>query len=492
MMKKAMSPFNLELLIPTEEQCKILGRVTSNEIFEGVGGSFHPDGLFSTDIFGRVGSQERDSSFGYIRLGLEILHPIVYRNLIRLRAFYEDIILGKAFAVFDEKQNDFVLSNELEGATGYSYFFNNWKRIKFSKTKSSIRGNRLALIEKYKGNCSFSNLLVIPAAYREAEIDFDGRVNMDEVNDLYKTMLTASGRSPDRVLDESELVLYDRNRVTMQLTSLAIYAHYEKLLFGKKGFIQGKWAARRIFNGTRNVISSLDTSANDLDAENRPKFKDVVTGIHQTAAGTKDKAIYHIRTLFLDKVFDTLSNTVQLINPKTLKLEWVELTNEEMDTWSTIEGNARVIDELSISDKRTRPVVIGDYYLALIYLGKDNTFKVFRDINDVPPHIDIKLVRPLTYAEMVYIALIQYQKNLVGFLTRYPIENYNSSFPVNFYIKTTIKGELRHQLNNEWEKDDSLAVAYEYPIFELNKPANWHDSVSMSAAMLAPLGADQQ
>lgn len=491
-MKKSMSPFNLDLLIPTDDQCRLLGQVTNHEIFEGVGGSFHPDGMFSTHTFGRVGSQERESNFGYIKLGLEIIHPVVYKNLIRLRAFYEEIILGKAFAVFDDKMKDFVQSNELDGDTGYAFFFANWKRIEFGKTKSPIRGNRLALIEKYKANCTFSNMLVVPAAYREAEIDFDGRVTMDEVNEHYKKLLTLSYNAPARVMDDSELVLHDRNRVSMQLTALSIYTHFEKLLFGKKGFIQGKWAARRIFNGTRNVISALDVASSDLDAKNRPKFKDVISGLHQAAAGTRNKLLYHLRNIFLNQVFDTLSNSVQLINKDTLKLEWVDLTNEDMDTWSTIEGNGRVLDEISIVDKRTRPVIIEDHYLALIYLGKDNTFKVVRDITEVPDGIDKKLLRPVTYAEMAYISLLNYQTDLVGFITRYPVENYNSSFPVNFYIKTTIKGELRYQLNDQWEKDDTLPTAFEYPIFTLNESANWHDSISMSAAMLSPLGADQQ
>lgn len=491
-MKKALTPFNLDLLIPTDELVKGLGEVTNHEIFEGVGGSFHNDGLFSTTIFGRVGSQERESNFGYINLGLEIIHPVVYRNLIRLRAFYEEIILGRSYAVFSDKEKDFVASNELEGSTGYQFFFANWKRIVFGETKSPIRANRLALVNKYKDRSTFSNMIVSPAAYREVEIDFNGRVEMNDINEHYRHLLTLARSNPERVRDESELVIYDRGRVGMQQTVLAIYAHYEKLLFGKKGFIQSKWVTRRVFNGTRGVLSALNLGTYDLDSNNRPKFKDGVTGINQTAVGNKHKTLYWMREKFINPVFDTLSNTVRLTNPKTLTLDWVELSNEDLDLWGTLEGNERLINELQAIPKRSRAITINDYYLALVYLGPDDTFRVFRDINELPKHLSRKNVRPITYSELVYLSLIEFQEDLVGFVTRYPVENYNSSFPLQFYIKTTIVGQVRKPLNDNWVIDDDAPIAYEYPVFTLNEPANWHDSISLSAPMLAPLGGDQQ
>src|SRR5699024_8930358 len=115
----------------------------------------------------------------------------------------------------------------------------------------------------------------------------DGRVTMDEINDRYRYLLSQATGVPDFFGPEADLSIYDRKRVSMQLTVLAIYNHYEKLLSGKKGFIQAKWASRRIFNGTRNVISSVNTSSPDLTKPNKPRFKDVVVGLYQTAVGVK-------------------------------------------------------------------------------------------------------------------------------------------------------------------------------------------------------------
>lgn len=491
-MSKGMLPFNIDLLVPTQNQLESLGRVTSHEIFEGVGGSFHDEGLFSTQIFGRLGTNERESKFGYIKLGLDILHPVVYRNLLRLRAFYEQVITGKAFAIFDEKEKDFVVSNEIEGQTGFYFFLQHWEKIEFKENNSPIRKNRLALINKYRDRSKLNSFLVCPAAYREAEIDHTGRTTYDEVNEHYRHLLSLSFGIPDRFSNSEDFAMYDRKRLAMQLTVLEIYAHFEKLLFGKKGFIQDKWAARRVFNGTRNVISSLDTTTKDLNSPNRPKFKDAVTGLYQTVVGVRDRTIYHLKEIFLNEIFNSYSNTVQLVNPKTLKLEWVELPTDELNLWSTLEGNERLVDELAVIPKRSRPVTLNGYYLYLIYLDNDSNFKLVRNIDDVPEHINRKLIRPITYGEMFYIALLPLLKDLVGFITRYPVENYNSSFPVNFYVKTTTKGQLRYWLNDNWERDDSLPLALEFPIISFNQTDHWHDSTSMSPAMLSPLGADKR
>lgn len=485
-----LTPFNIELLIPTPEQLKYLGQVTSHEIFEGTGGNFHDEGLFSTEIFGRVGSESRESLFGYIHLGLDILHPVIYRNLLRLKLFYEEIILGKSFALFDPIEKDFVRSNEIEGKTGYDFFIQNWLKIEFKATDSPIRKVRIDLINKYKNNCYLRDMVVIPAAYRDVEID-DGRVTMDEINDRYRYLLSQSTGVPDFFGPGADLSIYDRKRVSMQLTVLAIYNHYEKLLSGKKGFIQAKWASRRIFNGTRNVISSVNTSSPDLTKPNKPRFKDVVVGLYQTAVGVKPLTIHSLRTGVVGEIFETSSNRVRLVDPETLKAKWVEVSNLDMDTWGSPEGLERVINELKIIPKRHRPIVISDHYLALIYMSPDGGFKILRSIEDLPDDRDPNHVRPISYAELIYLSGLRNWPRLVGFVTRYPIENYNSSIPISTYVKTTSVGELRYQINDDWEIDKTLPTALEFPVFDPKAPTViWYDSVGLSSSVLGSLGAD--
>jgi hypothetical protein len=489
-MKKALLPFNISILIPDRAMLQRMGQVKSHEIFDGMSGNFHEEGLFSVGIFGRLGSHERESTFGYIRLGLPVIHPLVYRNLLKLKGFYQDIIMGRQYAIFDETLMDFVKTSELDGKTGYTFFFDNWRKVIFQQTESDIRRVRLKLVEENKDNSILSHMLVVPAAYREAELNADGRVEYDEVNDHYRVLLQQTIGLPEHFGRNDDLSMYDRRRVALQLKVQAIYDHYEKLISGKTGYVQGKWASRRVFNGTRNVISSLDTNAADLEAPNRPKFKDCVIGLHQASRGAAPKTIYGLRTSVVGQIFDSHTNKVELVNKKTLKREWVQISNEDMDLWGTPQGLERIMNELEVIEKRSRPIEVQDHYLALVYLDDKQNFRILRDITELPQGFNEDFCRPITYAELIYLSGLSMWYTLAGFVTRYPVENYNSSIPVSIYVKTTVTGELRYPLDANFNRDPHGHVAIEYPLLEPGKVAQWHDSTSVSPSILSPLGAD--
>ncbi|WP_200857836.1 hypothetical protein, partial [Klebsiella pneumoniae] len=86
-----------------------------------------------------------------------------------------------------------------------------------------------------------------------------GRGTQDEINDIYRRVLGAS-----KVIvgaDGAETSpLYDNSRKSLQAGFNDIYDTVLSMVTGKSGFIQSKFGSRRIFNGTRNVISPMDTS----------------------------------------------------------------------------------------------------------------------------------------------------------------------------------------------------------------------------------------
>jgi hypothetical protein len=414
----------------------------------------------------------------------------VYRNILKLKGFYEEILLGRAYAVFDEETKDFVKASELDGQTGYTFFFDNWKRVVFKETDSDIRRVRLKLVNENRDRSTMDSMLVIPAGYRDAEPNPDGRIEYDEINDIYRVLLQQSTGIPEHFGQGADLSMYDRRRVAMQLKVQEIYDHFEKLISGKSGYVQSKWASRRVFNGTRNVISSMDTNAADLGEPNRPKFKDCVIGLHQASRGAAPKTIYGMRTSVIGDIFDTMSNRVELVNKKTLVREWVDVSVDDMDTWSTPQGLERVMNELEVIEKRSRPIEVADHYLALVYLDDKKNYRIIRDINDIPPGFDQKWARPITYSELIYLSGLNMWYKLRGFVTRYPVENYNSSIPVSIYVKTTVTGELRYPLGPDFKRDPDAPTALEYPILEVGKAAQWHDSTSVSPSILSPLGAD--
>lgn len=488
-MKKKMLPLNIGLLTPTPEMLKLVPQITSLAITDGPGGNFDDEGLFSTAIFGRVGDPRRDKIFGHIDLRLPVLHPIIYRVLTSMRAFYAEVMAGKEYAKFDPVKGTLVRSNELEGQTGFSFFMQCWPHLQFEKGDSSIRNTQIDLINKNRQKSIFSQLLVLPAGLRDAEVDSTGRVTVGEINEFYQKCLMLARNFPENINRNDDLSIYDRTRYATQLTVYQIYDHLEKLIRGKGGLIQAKWASRRVFNGTRNVISSLDVTAVDLDQPNRPKFNDAVVGIFQAAHAVLPKTIYQLRTNLLEQVFNTTSNNVQLINKKTLQLEWVDITNETMDRWSTEEGLEKVVGELAVIDKRHRPVEIEDRYLALVYVDDQAQFKLFRDIDELPEGFDRKWVRPMTYVEMFYLTGLTMWDDIASFITRYPVENFNSSSPVMQYVKTTVPGELRYGLDHNWQRDETQ-IAKEYPRLVSDRVPNYHDSLAVPPARLGAMGAD--
>lgn len=488
-MKKVLAPLNVSLLVPSPLQLKLLQPVTSLDIFDGPGGNFHDAGLFSTQIFGRVGDQVRDKQFGYIDLRIPVLHPIVFRTMSKLRGLYGEIMQGTSFALWDAEKGDFNPASELDGRTGYEFFAQHWKDIKFAPTTSSVRNVRIQLIDKYRNQAEIGQLMVMPAGLRDADVETDGRPSVPEINEFYQRVLMLVRNFPERINPLDDLSTYDRTRYNLQLQFVALYDYIEGLISGKRGFIQERWASRKVFNGTRNVLSSLDSTTADLDLQNRPKFNDTVIGLYQAATSVQPKVIYHLRNSIVGRAFDTSTNRVELINKETLRLEWVEVANQDMDRWGTEEGLAKIISGLSVLDKRGAPIEIAGHYLGLVYVT-DEAFRVFRDMEDFPKDLDAKLVRPLTYVELIYIAGLGMWADNAAFVTRYPVENYNSSIPSKQYVKTTVVGLHLKQLGNNWEIDPDLPEAFEYPQLQLGQVAQYFDSTAVSPSRLAPLTAD--
>lgn len=484
-----MLPFNITLFQPTPAQLRTIRPVTTLDIFDGPGGNFHDDGLFSTVTFGRLGDPLRDRRFGYIHLRIPVFHPVVYTRLVRLKGLYRGILAGTEYATWDSTLKDFVKSNELEGRTGYSFFVQYWNELTPAKTGSDIRDLRIALIDKYRDAALLTDLLVLPAGLRDVEIGGDGRATMDEVNELYQSVLMLVRNFPER-LTQADTTIYDRTRYTLTMKIVEIYEHFERLISGKNGFIQSKYASRRVFNGTRNVISSLDTSAVDLDAPNRPKANDTVIGLYQASKALLPKVVYGLKTGIIGEIFNTASNNIELVNPKTLQLEWTEVSSETMDRWSTPEGLEKIVNELSIVEKRDRPVMIEDRYLALVYVDDKANYRVFRDLREFPSEFNRSFVRPITYVELIYLSALSSWYSNTALVTRFPVENAMSSYPTSLYVKTTVQGELRYELDGDWNRKGDEYRALEYPIIKDGVVTNYHDSTSVNPSRLSSLGAD--
>lgn len=483
-MKRSTIPFNIEILELNADKLKGLKPVRSLEFFDNTGVQFHEDGLFSASIFGNVGDRRRNLRFSYVDIKVPIFHPVIYNALLDLKKLYAGIIDGSEYVLWNDEIKDFVRSDVIAGKTGFHYFLRYWDQIKFDQSKSISRTTNLLLVARYAKIALTDKIVVIPAGLRDIEVNEDGRIEEDEINALYRRLISISNTIHDSAVKNNPEIL-NTGRFQLQRTFLEIYALLRSLIEGKKKLAVGKWASRNIMNGTRNVITSMDTSQPYLGAEGSIKFNDTLVGLYQTMKAILPKSLYYLRNGWLSKVFTSANEPAILINKKTLKSERVQLKPHYFERYMTDEGLEKVITAFGEEGLRDKPLELDGYYVGLVYKGPDGTFKLLQDIDEVPAPRLKEHVTPMTFCELMYLSGYREWNKFPIMVTRYPITGVGSIYPSMIHVKTTIKAETRRELGPTWEPLEDSYIAYQFPT-----QAPYFNSMSPHSAHLGRSGAD--
>jgi DNA-directed RNA polymerase beta' subunit len=183
-------PFNISLFTPSAADVKTMHQIRVLDIFDGLSKNFHPKGLFSIDIFGKVGEERRNRLFGYIDLHIEILHPVLYKSITDLKQLYGGILSGREYATWDATTKDFIASDALKGQTGYTFFCKHYPDLVFESRPSAKREFNIRLIDQYRTDSYLRYMLVMPAGLRDYEVDDNGKPSEDEINVLYRKVIS--------------------------------------------------------------------------------------------------------------------------------------------------------------------------------------------------------------------------------------------------------------------------------------------------------------
>jgi len=478
---------NIDLLFLTNSITKNMLEVKTRDVFVQNSTEFHHEGLFSNTIFGDVGAKERNTTFGYIDLSIDVIHPRIYKELVSLNSLYTGILEGTKYAIFDNKIKDFVETDRLDGKTGLYFFMEHYDNIVFKTTDSTQREFKIKFIKNSKANeVMMSKYLVIPAGLRDYKLLESGKALENEINGLYRRMLTIASSAKVFKADvknkDNEYISAVRKR--LQKVAIDIYDFIENLLDGKSKFIQGKWTKRAVMYGTRNVLTSSPNVIKDLDDKHRPSILNSMVGLYQASKGLLPITVFNVRTKFLQDAFDVNSTKALLIDKKTLKRVPADISEKTRSRWVTDDGVEETINKLSQDDIKNSPIVIDGYYLLLIYEHGDKV-DVIKSIDSLSPDADIKKVRPITYGELFYLGIFDRVQDYPAYITRYPIIQYGGIIPVKPYLKTTIKTKRMYV-----KLPDSLdyTIATEYPIVG----TGWADSLTTPQIYLSSLGADKQ
>lgn len=505
-------PFNIVIMKVDKEKVKTLKPVSTTDIMKssgqsllpedlapegeimtwggqnGLSSNFNEDGLFSVSIFGRIGEPERDNRFSFINIKAGVFHPLIFKALNKINKLYGQIMSSKAHAIWDDKLKDFVRSDEMEGKTGYSFFISHWRDIKFIENRSPTRTQKITLIKKYKDIALTDRVLVLPAGLRDVRVGSNNRLEFDEINDIYRKIINVS-RTISIGNNDANNTSFNYGRYQIQMAFNELYDQLENLLSGKKGFFQSKWGKRKVFNGTRNVISSMDSSKDIMGDPNSFKSTDTIVGLFQFLRGVLPYALNRIRNKYLSDAMGigNTSNTVILVDPVSLKRETVDIDPLTKDRWTTVDGLEKVINSFDQPELRHKPIKIEGRYLALVYKGPDKTFRVFNDISELPETFDKKYVFPMTLTELLYLSGYQDWYKTKVIVTRYPVTGLGSSYPSDVYVKTTHTGEKRMELGYDWKPMGEDFIAKEFPDSSSDE---FFSSTNVSPVRMEGLGAD--
>lgn len=381
-----LPPFNISIIDPKEYiPRKGLLPVTDHAIFELNTRRFHPEGFFSEAIFGQIGSRDRLVKKGYIDLRTEIINPHLFRQLVTLKGFYQDVLASKVYAYYDPELKDLVKTtrDDPKGRTGFAFFLEQLPLLEFQQTSSTKRKDKISLLKKYEDRLLIDKFIIIPAGLRDVKTDA-GRVAPEEINKLYFALLSLTQALPEGLTKDP---IFDAIRYKIQMQVQEIYVYIANLIDGKGGFASAKYAARSVVYANRNVITAAPlTRVMSPQAPNMFHVDEVQVPLFQALKGSVPLMVHTLKTVFFDQVFSNQTNNVSLINMDTLQLEYAEVPTSTIQQFITSDGINDLINSFRNVEIQKNPICIEStekkkHTLYLVYDNDDEIF-IFRSIED--------------------------------------------------------------------------------------------------------------
>lgn len=468
-------PTTVNLIKATRELSNSLPAVTTGAVF-GNDMHFHPNGLYSVEIFGEVGSENRSVMRGKIDLNCTVFNPTIHRLICDLGALYVRIMEGKQTAIFDEKAKDFKPDDGPKAKTGFSFFMKHYKDLRYRRTGSMKRDKYIELIYKSQdaGTDKTDFMPVIPAAYRDYQHNDHGKSEEDEINDLYRTLMSRSSLM-DPVRSRTMPEVFDQGFLGVQQAVDAIDMYIEEITKGDTKLIGGKFVARKIFNTTSNVISSHVEKSKGLRDPRFFRINQVRMPLYQFLRACAPLTTFNIKLKYMSKMISTDNNLCYLTNVKTFKREEVSIRSvrKELDLWVSNDGIDKSMSYVGNIDMRRNPVLFkgetldgnkGVFTLGLLYRNKTQ-FKFLQDIDEIPPHMkEVKhTVEPVSLFEFMYMSVFGMNNKYPTMSTRYPVSGEGSIYPAYANISTTIETDILRELDENWmelEGDEYLAINF--------------------------------
>jgi len=235
-------------------------------------GEMHPQGLFSKEIFGPVGSTKSRKQYAYIKLNVKIMHPLFFSILKKInRKLFESILLDNEYFYNEEKPLEIINSEQYknihneEERSLYKSLYGWNDTIEYLRTKFRIKDiekrpfHTRKIYEKFinymtlQPNLFFiDKLIVIPLAFRPYMLDrASGQITgHDEINDLYLKIM----RQNDRLKMSSNKHIIDTVIASIMKTLIDIWNLGKTKVAKKTGILRSRLLSKRVDFSGRSVI----------------------------------------------------------------------------------------------------------------------------------------------------------------------------------------------------------------------------------------------
>jgi len=421
-MKKIL---NLNLLFPKKEYIKYMSQVLSTRVFDG--NAVNKEGLYSEEIFGPIGSEIRMNKFGYIDLYKEIIHPMIYINLISLSSLYKKVAEGKAYVIL--KKGEYIEVSEEEGNTGFNYFLETYKDLKHVENESKERTDKIKLVKKYS-DPTYDKLLVYPAGLRDFTVDRHGNVKEHEMVEYYTKVLSISNLVKEYKNLGSDV---DDIFLKLQLAVNELYEYLFSMIDGKNKIIGKNFASRYVDYGTMNVFTSTPIVIGNLDDD--IDITATQLGLYQYIKSIDPLAKYCLNRFIAERCFSLDSNKARLFTAK-FKTEYVDIENKTKELWTTQRGMDTIFN-MSNKDKFLNSTVAIEGHYPLVISEDKDSVTIYTDSANIPEGVE---VRGITYGEVLFYMLIIDDDHVKypGAFTRHPVAGPNSIFISKINLNTTV------------------------------------------------------
>lgn len=235
---------------------RIESPVTSPYYFLGKTRTYHPQGLFSEEIFGIEGSPERRDSKSWIELNCKLIHPEIYDTLSKF-LFRKIPKLLNGDLSFRLNEDGILIEDKEGNISGFSSYIQNIKNIRYKVDEESENVTRKELVNliyrKVIDESFFiTRLFVISPEYRPIQFTDDPKEppEIDKLNEIYRRIIM--GSSQQKNLTGKLLDIYSYK---MQMLLKELYEMMRVKISKKSGIIRDLMLGKRVDFSGRAVIT---------------------------------------------------------------------------------------------------------------------------------------------------------------------------------------------------------------------------------------------